>query len=156
MTSISLRGDKEIAKLLDSLSGRELQNRTRRATRAGAKVFRQGLRARVSGPQYPRSFRKLATKNHRDGSTSTGPTSFLLNIFERGAKRHPIGKPGQLLSNFATRRGLADKHTGGFFMARGPVNHPGMAARPLIAPEFEADQDKAAASAMDTLTDGLR
>ncbi len=154
--SVSLRGDKEIAKIIDSLSGRELQNRTRRATRSGAKVFRQGLRGRVTGSGYPRSFRKLATKNHRDGSTSTGPTSPLLNIFEGGAGMHPIGGGGQLLSNFGTRRAAANKHTGGFFMARGPVSHPGMAARPIIAPEFDADQGKAADAAMDTLTDGIR
>ncbi|MES2210960.1 MAG: hypothetical protein V4515_12380 [Chloroflexota bacterium] len=153
---VSLRGDREIAKVIDSLSGRELQNRTRRATRAGAKVFRQGLRQRVTGSQYPKAYRKLATKNHRNGSTSTGPVSPLLNIFEGGAGIHAIGAPGQLLSNFATRREAGPAHAGGFFMARGPVSHPGVKAIPLIAPEFAADQDKASSAAMDKLTEGLR
>jgi hypothetical protein len=153
---VSLRGDREVREILDSLSGRELQNRTRRATRAGAKVFRQGLRARVGEPKYPSAYRKLATKNHRDGSTSTGPTSPLLSIFEGGAGRHSIGAPGSLLSNMGARRQAADKANAGLFFARGPVSHPGVRAVPIIAPEFDADQGKAADAALEKIVEGLR
>lgn len=143
--TFSLRGTKEARQLLDSLSGRELKNRTRRGTRAGAKVFRGGLVARVGSGRYPRSFRKIATKGHRDGATSVGPTSPLLPIFEVGARPHPIGAAGQLLVNTAAG-----------FLARGPVRHPGMNARPLIGPTFEAEHDAAGEAAMEKILEGLR
>lgn len=153
--SVSLRGDREVRKLLDSLSGRELQNRTRRGTRAGAKVFRQGLRGRV-GSGYPRAYRKLATRNHRNGSTSTGPTTPLLNIFEGGAGHHRIAPKGKPLTNFGRRREGADKFTGGFFFSPHAVMHPGVAANPLIGPEFDADHDDAASAALDKMLEGIR
>lgn len=138
---VDIRGLPETKDLLDSLSGNQLQNRVRRGTRAGAKVMRAELRKQASGGQFPKSFRKTATRGHRTPvGTSVGPTSPLLNIFEGGATRHPIGKAGQVLFN-----------EGEGFFARGPVSHPGMAARPLIGPVFDATQDRAAEAAVDVI-----
>ncbi len=150
---IDIRGLPETKELLDSFSGNQLQNRVRVATRAGAKVMRTEVRKRAGESQYPRSFKKTATRGHRNPvGTSTGPTSPLLNIFEGGAGQHVIA-PGSagVLSNFNARRDQAGAYHGGLFFARGPVMHPGMAARPLIGPVFEATKDEATDAAMDAL-----
>jgi hypothetical protein len=157
--TVSLRGTKEARQLLDSLSGRELQNRVRRGTRAGAKVFREKVRAEArSRADIPDSFAKTATKGHRmPVGTSTGPTSPLLNIFEGGAGQHPIyPHRHRFLSNFSARRQAADRATGGVFFAYGPVTHPGMSARPLIGPVFDANEDDASREAMDEMLADLR
>jgi hypothetical protein len=145
--TVSLRGGREARKLLDSLSGRELQNRTRRGSRRAAKVFRTAGKAEAkSRADLPDSFARFATKGHRTPvGTSTGPTSPLLNIFEGGAGIHRIGAPGQLLYN-------ADAA----FMARGPVTHPGMDARPFIAPVFAENNAEASERAMDDILAGIR
>jgi hypothetical protein len=145
--TVSLRGGREARELLDSLSGRELQNRSRRASRRAAKVFRTAGRAEAkSRADLPDSFARFATKGHRTPvGTSTGPTSPLLNIFEGGAGIHRIGTPGQLLYN-------ADAA----FLARGPVTHPGMGARPFIGPLFAEHNGEASERAMDELLAGIR
>lgn len=160
--TVSLRGQRDVRKLLDSLSGRELLNRTRRATRAGAAVMRRDLRSRVNQPQYPRSFKKIATKNTTHGgpsgmspATSVGPTSPLLNIFEPGAGQH-AELPGTRTSGAALLGGPAGEHYRTEPMRARRVMHPGMAARPLIAPAFEATKDEAADKALDKLLEGLR
>jgi hypothetical protein len=144
---VTIKGTKEARKLLNELSDRELQNRTRRGTRAGAKVLRTAYRAEVRGrSDVPRSFRRTRTRNHRSPlGTSTGPSSPLINIFEVGAKAHAIGKPGQVLTNPAA----------GFF-ARGPVAHPGMSARPTIEPVFEREQDDASDATLEAILEGLK
>ena len=48
---------------------------------------------------------------------------------------------------------LANAQTG--FAARGPVHHPGMAARPLIAPVFDAAKDRAGDAMEKTLFEGI-
>jgi hypothetical protein len=145
---VSLRGAPEARKLLDSLTGRELQNRTRRGVRAGAKVLRTEVRAEAKRrPDLPDSFARTATRNHRNLSTSTGPTSPLLNIFEVGAGVHQIGKTGQLLHS---QQGEP------LFAARGPVTHPGMDARPLIAPVFARKEEDAGEAAATEILRGLR
>lgn len=165
--SFTLRGDREIRRLLESLSGRELQNRMRRATRAGAAVMRKELRSRAAGGDYPKTFQKIATRTSTRGGirTQTGPTSPLLNIFEEGAKPHVIAPTaaGGIRSSRGGARSVVDSSSAGVlsnpeahFFARGAVRHPGMAARPLIAPVFAATKDRAGDAAMDTLTDDLR
>lgn len=145
---VSLRGDREVRELLDSLSGRELANRTRRATRAGVAVMRPVLRARAKDPKYPRSYAKIATKGHRDLSTSIGPVSPLWNIFEGGAGPHRIApKHAPVLSN---------PDTSPPFFSRGPVMHPGVRALPFTVPVFEETKDKASDAALDKLLDGIR
>lgn len=148
--SVSLRGDREVRRLLDSLSGRELVNRTRRATRRGAAVMRTDLRARVRGNRYPKSFRKIQTRSStRDGiKTQVGPTSPLHVIFEGGADPHRIAPVNSPILH--SRQGEP------LFVARGPVRHPGMDARPLTTPAFEATKDDASDAAMDELLKGLR
>lgn len=151
-----LRGGKEARELLDSLSGRELQNRTRRGTRRGAAIFRAEARRRAGTGGIPSRFKKTRTRGHRTPvGTSTGPTSPLLNIFEGGAGRHAIGRGGQILTNLNTRR-EAGTEQGPPFFARGPVSHPGMAARPLVGPVFEAKKEDAAEAAMDEMLRGIR
>lgn len=157
MSVVSVRGTKEARKLLDDLSGRELQNRVRRGTRAGAKIFREAVRSEaLSRSDIPNSFAKTATRGHRTPvGTSTGPLSPLLNIFEGGAGQHAIGGHGQLLTNFGARRQGADQYQGGFFFARGPVHHPGMDARPFVGPIFDREEDQATEAAIDTFLEGI-
>lgn len=152
MTTINVRGIPEAKELLDDLSGQELQNRVRRGTRAGAAVFREDVRREArSRADIPNSFAKTATRGHRNPvGTSTGPISPLLSIFEGGATSHPIGEPGQPLTN------AKDLHGDDAFFARGPVHHPGMAARPLIGPIFQRDEGEATEAAMDALLEGIR
>jgi hypothetical protein len=150
---VDIRGMKETRDLLESFSGNELQNRVRRGTRAGAKVMRAELRKQAADPKFPRSFRRTKTRGHRTPvGTSVGPTSPLINIFEGGAGWHVIApKAGGVLSNFGDRREAAGDYRGGIFFARGPVSHPGMEARPLIGPVFDATKDKAAEAAIDVI-----
>jgi hypothetical protein len=141
---LDIRGLPETKKLLRSLSGQQLQNRVRQGTRAGIAVMRKELRARAQSSEFPKTFRKTRTAGHRNPvGTSTAPSSSLVNIFEPGAGPHPIGSTrGQLLHS---QQGEP------FFAARAPVQHPGMAARPIIAPTFEATKEEAAQAAMDTI-----
>lgn len=156
MVQMELWGLEEAQALFKQVD-RELNNRMRRALRRGAKVFREGLRDEArSRSDLPRSFRKTRTRPHRNPlGVSVSPSSSLSNIFERGATTHQIGKAGQLLSNFATRREKADKHRGGFFFARGPVTHPGIGARPFIGPVFEATEAAAQRAIADELFKGI-
>lgn len=141
--TVDVRGLPETVELLESFTDRQLQNRVRQGTRAGAKIMRTELRSRAQDPKYPSSFRKTKTRGHRTPvGTSVGPNSPLINIFEPGAKAHPIGGTGQLLHSQQGER---------LFAARGPVQHPGMAARPLIGPVFEATKDDAAEAAIDVI-----
>lgn len=147
--TVDVRGLRQAGALFDALSGQELQNRTRRATRAGTKLQRKELREQArSRSDLPRSFSKTRTANHRNPlGSSVGPSSSLINIFEPGAQPHVIGQPGQMLHSQQGEK---------LFVARGPVNHPGMDARPLIGPVFDATHDDAAEAAMDELVRGLR
>ncbi len=131
--TVDLRGEAEVQAMLGQLQGRELQNRTRRALRAGVKPIREEMRRKGKTKGFPRKFATTRTRNHRNPlGVSVSPKSPLSPIFEHGAKTHPIGKAGQLLYG-----------TDPPFVARGPVDHPGMAARPFIAPVFAATEDKA-------------
>ena len=157
--TLEIRGGPSIARTLNALGGRELQNRTARATRAGAGVFRRELRSSVKSGTHPASFRRIATRNHRMPiGTSVGPTSPLINIFEGGAGRHPIA-PGKLQSSGNRPMLLSGKggehYRSRDFAASMPVSHPGMGARPLIGPVFDRSNGEAAAKAMDKLLEGL-
>jgi len=148
---VNIVGIPEAKAMLDQFQGRELENRTARATRAGAKVFRRELRSAVKSGLHPHSFRKTATRNHRTPiGTSVGPTSPLLNIFEGGAGRHTImpDKAGMLSGRAGTH------YRTRAFAASMPVSHPGMSARPLIGPVFDSTNGEAAEAAMDTLFTG--
>ena len=147
--TIDLRGDEEVRALIDALSGRELQNRTRRATRAGVAVMRPVLRARAKEPRYPSSYAEtIKTRGHRDLSTSVGPTTSLLNIFEGGAGRHTIAP--------RHRPVLANPEAARPFFSAGPVSHPGVRAIPIIGPVFEETREPAAEAALDKLMEGIR
>jgi hypothetical protein len=159
VSSIEIRGGPAIARTLNALGGRELQNRTARGTRAGAGVFRKELRADVKSGFHPATFRKVATRNHRNPiGTSVGPTSPLINIFEGGAGSHVIA-PGKLQSSGNRPMLLSGKGGEHYrprdFAASMPVTHPGMGARPLIGPVFDRSKDRAADAAIDKILEGL-
>lgn len=143
---VDVRGLPETKRLLAQFQGAKLNNRMRRSLRAGAKAFREEMRREAkSRHDLPRTFAKTRTRAHRNPiGVSVSPGSPLSNIFEHGAKRHEIGDGAKILANAAT----------GFF-ARGSVSHPGMAARPFIAPVFAAAQGDATKAAADVLFEGI-
>ncbi len=146
---IDVRGLPETQEMLAQVTGRQLQNRTKRAVRAGAKVMREGLRSEVRArSDLPKSFAKTKTSSHRNPiGVSVAPTSLLARIFEHGARSHSIGRAGQLLAHVEGRYLT--------FLARGPVRHPGMAARPFVVPVFE-DKKRPAGDAIErTLFEGI-
>lgn len=126
--SIDLRGVPEVQAMLAQFSGGPLNNRVRRALRAGLKPIREEMRRVGSQGKFPRRFRKTRTRGHRHPlGVSVSPQSPLSTIFEHGAKPHLIGS----------------------------YTHPGMAARPFIAPVFAAAEEKARKAFTDTLMEGL-
>lgn len=144
--TVDHRGVPAVKAMLAEVAGAKLNNRTRRALRAGIKPLREELRRRASSGCFPRKFRATRTRAHRHPlGVSVSPGSPLSTIFERGAASHQIApKAASVLSNAET----------GFF-ARGAVQHPGMAARPLIAPAFDAARDDAERAFADTLLEGI-
>lgn len=146
---VDLRGLPEVQAMLAQFQGGQLNNRMRRALRAGIAVFRAELRAEASSGGFPRSFRKTRTRPHRNPlGVSVSPASPLSTVFERGAKSHAIApKRGSFL---ASQQGAAP------FFARGSVKHPGMKARPLSGPVFDANQGKAEDAVTTALFEGIR
>ena len=138
--TVTLEGLPEVRELLDRFHGRQLSNRMRRALRAGAKEFRTEMRNQArSRSDLPKTFAKTRTRAHRTPlGVSVSPQSPLSSIFEGGAKPHTI-RPA---SGFLVGKAGDRSRTRAFF-ARGPVRHPGMAARPFIAPVFDASEDRA-------------
>lgn len=143
---LDLRGLPEVQRMLGQVQGAKLNNRVRRALTAGSKPIRQEMRRQGARPGFPRTFRKIPkVARHRNPlGISVSPWSPLWNIFEHGAKAHDIGRPGQLLYNPAAP-----------FVARGPVHHPGMAARPLVVPVFDASESQAGDAFEAKLLEGL-
>lgn len=153
---LDIRGLPETQKMLDEFSDREIQNKLRRAARAGIAEFRTDLRAVARSGDYPRSFSKTKTKTTTRGGASghdieayVRPSSPLFNIFEPGAGEHEI----------APRRGLVlaahegegswtseGRKRGAAFFARGPVSHPGMKARPILPVAFARGLSRAETS----------
>ena len=148
--TIDLSGEPEVQKLLSEFDTRQLNNRTRRALRAGAKPIRDEMRRRGKSrgdwPARPKSFAKTRTRGHRNPlGVSISPQSPLSNIYEKGAKGHTIAPRHS--------RDLVNRETG--FYARGAVEHPGVSARPFIEPVFEAADDKAKAAFAAVLFEGI-
>lgn len=137
MILLDLRGLPEVNALLGEFQGGKLNNRTRRALRAGVKVFRGPMRTAASDSRFPRKFKRTRTRGHRNPlGVSLSPGSPLSTIFEHGAKPHAI------------------PITKGPFAGR-TVQHPGMAARPLSGPVFDANRGKAEQAFASTLFEGL-
>ena len=133
---VDLVGMPEVQKMLSEFEGQKLQNRTRRALRSGAAVIRGPLRAAARSGRFPAKFKRTRTRAHRNPvGVSVSPGSPLSTIFEHGAKPHRIGIP--------TRNGVI------------PVQHPGMAARPLSGPVFDANRQKAEDAVRESLFEGL-
>lgn len=130
--SLDLRGMPEVRKMLAEVQGQPLQNRVRRAERAGIAVYRDGLRAagraHLGWPRRPKTFARTRTRSHRNPvGVSVSPQSPLSNIFEHGARPHQVnGHP-----------------------------HPGVGARPFIGPVFSAGESKAYKAVGDKLLEGL-
>lgn len=135
---LSLVGTKEVDAMLSQFTGQPLQNRTRKALRAGIAVLRKELRRRATTGRFPRKFKATRTRGHRNPlGVSVSPGSPLSTIFEHGARPHPIsiGK-----GPFAGRT----------------VEHPGMAARSISGPAFDAKRHEAETAVADALFAGLR
>jgi hypothetical protein len=136
--TVDIRGLPEVKKLLDQFDERQINNRMRRGLRAGVAVFRKELRNRTRSGRYPRKMRATRTRSHRNPlGVSVSPVSQLAPIFEHGAKAHAIP------------------------ISRGPfagrtIRHPGMAARPVEVPAFEAGERAAQQAVADVLFEGLR
>lgn len=154
--TIDLQGLPETQRLLAEFSESKVNNRVKRALRAGLKPIREELRTRARSKGYPKTFRRTRTRDHRNPTgVSVSPGSPLSNIFEVGAKRHQIGGATKVLSNFEERRQAADRFQGAPFFARGAVSHPGMAARPISGPAFDARQGEAERAISAVLFEGL-
>lgn len=154
--TVNLTGRAEVQRMFEEFHGAKLNNRIRRALRRGAKEFRTELRAQASTrSDLPRTFRKTRTRAHRNPlGVSVSPQSPLSNIFEGGARPHIISpKAGGILTN-ANRDA---KQAGGeaLFFAAGSVLHPGMKARPLLAPVFDAAKGDAEEAFAGELFEGL-
>jgi hypothetical protein len=136
--SIEVRGVPEAQKMLEQLTGQPLQNRVRRALRAGLAPMRKAYRSQAKSGRYPRRFRATRTRNHRNPlGVSLAPQSPLGPVFDHGARPHAI------------------PITKGPFAGR-TVHHPGMAARPITVPAFNAARDEAEAEIERVLFEGLR
>lgn len=146
--TIDLRGLPEVKAMLAQVQGQPLQNRVRRALRAGAKPIREEMRrkGKAGWPNRPASFNKTRTRGHRNPvGVSVSPKSALSTIFEHGAAIHVIEpKHG---------RDLVNRETG--FYSIGGVYHPGVAARPFIGPVFDASENKAETEIGRVLFEGL-
>jgi hypothetical protein len=151
---IHLEGLPAVRKMVAELTGRQFQNRMRKAVRAGAKPFQGELKAEAAShhggsENLPASFTKVpaAKTSTRGGSVAGGqveayvrPSSPLFNVFEPGAGAHEIAPHGSRLAGPAGGRGWSaqGRKRGGAFFARGAVRHPGMAARPILPSSFAA------------------
>jgi hypothetical protein len=141
--------------MVNELTGRQFQNRIRKAVRAGAKPFQGELKSEAASrhggaENLPASFAKVpaAKTSTRGGSVAGGqveayvrPSSPLFNVFEPGAGAHEIAPhAGGRLGGPAGPGGwsAAGRKRGGAFFARGAVRHPGMAARPILPSSFAA------------------
>jgi hypothetical protein len=135
MSQVQVRGGREIRAALAKYDDREARNKLMRALRAGAAIYRDGLRSEAkSRDDLPHTFSKTKTKSQRGRNTllvSVRPASPLFVIFEEGADPHQIS--GGVMAGKG-----GDNYRARDFFARGTVHHPGMAARPLLAPVFAA------------------
>ena len=137
MITVDLQGLPECEAMLAQFQGQPLQNRTRKALRAGIAVLRKPLRAAASSGRFPRKFKKTRTRGHRNPlGVSVSPGSPLSTIFEHGARPHMI------------------PITKGPFAGRS-IAHPGMAARPLSGPVFDAHRAEAERAIADALFEGV-
>lgn len=128
MSTVDISGVPEVRQMLGEFTDGKLNNRLRRALRAGVKPMREEMRRKGSSGGFPSRFKKTRTRAHRNPlGVSVSPQSPLSTIFEHGARPHLIGA----------------------------IHHPGMAARPFIAPVFAASEEAAVKAAMDTLMEGI-
>jgi hypothetical protein len=149
--TIQVTGTDAVGRDLAKLDGAELERRLRRAVRAAARVVRTEVRKRAR-EGYPKSFAKTQTRSPARLVVRVQATTPLVNIWEGGgAKPHPIGRAGQLLTN----RGWQPRWSEPPFFARAPVQHPGFRASPLWGPAAEAAADPAAEAAEQELLEGL-
>ena len=146
--AVHVIGGAAVHRMLGKYEGRSLQNRLRRAVRAGAKPFQVALQttaAQDPAGNVPESFTKVraAKVSSRGGFTGRDivarvrPQSPLFNIFEVGAGAHDIEAPvlaGPQGSGGWTSEG---RKRPAAFGARGRVRHPGMSARPILPTAFD-------------------
>lgn len=144
---LSVEGDEAIVAAMRKLDDPELSRRLRRGLRAGAKIVRQEVRRRAP----KRTLKKTRTSAPSKFAVRVASQSPLANIWEAGGARpHPIGQPGQFMTNFGT-----PEWSRAPFAARGPVQHPGFHARPFWGPAWESKRDEAKQAIVDTVTEGI-
>lgn len=165
---IHFEGVPQVKAMLAEFSPRQLQNKMRRAVRAGAKVFGGGLKSTAQSHHggagnVPLSFQKVPApkvSTHTEGGTGVEayvrPKSPLFNVFQPGAKRHTIRpkRRGELKGPAGTNRwdSVGRKRAGAFF-AQGPVSHPGMSDRDILSPAFQAKLPEAIDAVVGVLFD---
>jgi hypothetical protein len=151
---LAIKGQADVLRALDELDGRERQNALRRGVRAAAKPFQAALKEVAATADVPRSFinvpaAKVSTRGGSSGrevEARVRPRSPLFNIFEPGAREHPIApRRAAALSGPADAGGWdakGRKRRAPFF-SRDGVRHPGMAARPILPAAFAAGVTRA-------------
>jgi hypothetical protein len=148
MGVVVIQGADRVQKMLDRFHGAVLKNRLRRAVRAGAKPFQEGLKAAASSEptgNVPASFKKVPAAKVSASARLGGdivarvrPKSPLFNVFEPGAGAHEIS--GEMMAGPAGAGGWsqAGRKRAHAFGARGRVRHPGMKARPILPTAFSS------------------
>jgi hypothetical protein len=161
--SISIDGLPEVKRRIEGLTGRQMQNKLRRAVRAGAKPMQASLKVMAAAQptgKLPHTFKrvpaaKVSASARRGGQivASVKPKSALFNIFEPGAEAHEIGGGAETRTgkDGRTRKVRGGRRTSGMlagpsgirgrskdFFVRGAVKHPGMKARPIRVRAFDA------------------
>jgi hypothetical protein len=150
---VRLEGMTKVKAMLGRYDDQAMQNRVRKAARAGIAVFRPALRAEAasrfgaSGDAHvPASFRKTKTRTStrggasgRDIVASVRPSSPLFNIFEPGASPHTIApRGGKGLGGPAGPGGWTSegRKRPRRFGSRRAVQHPGMSSRAMLPGVF--------------------
>ena len=161
MGVVVIEGADNVKRMLDRFQGRVLQNRLRRAVRAGAKPFQAGLKAAAAADptgNVPDSFKKVPAAKVSASSRRGGdivarirPKSPLFNIFEPGAGPHEIS--GSVMAGAAGSGGWSStgRKRRGPFGARGQVRHPGMKARPILPTAFSSKLGAAQSTVADVI-----
>jgi hypothetical protein len=151
--SIKIDGLPEAMRRVEGLTGRQMQNKLRRAVRAGAKPMQASLKAAAAAQptgNLPKTFTKVpaakvSASMRRGGQVvaSVKPKSPLFNIFEPGAGAHEIapGARGRAVGGLSGAAGVRGRKRA--FYARGAVRHPGMRARPIRPTAFAAGKPAA-------------
>ena len=155
---VKVTGVAGVDRALDEVSGSSLARRIRSGEMAGATSFAAAIAAEArrraaAGPSHvPADFARTATRRTARG-VIIRPASPLLAIFEEGAGPHAIApRHGRRLGGRGGRgMGAGQRDRASAFFVSGPVQHPGMAARPILGPAFTVGETPAVRSVSEAL-----